>query len=74
MEETNMMKKSQVALAKGQDIQANVTRVFDLMGGVTNVIRKGSACPAFGFKTTIEPLRITLVTPPIKSKTLVTFA
>ena len=33
--------KSLVALAKSDDIQANVTRVFDLMGGVTNVIRKG---------------------------------
>ena len=26
--------KSKVALVKGDDIQANVTRVFDLMGGV----------------------------------------
>ena len=34
--------KSTVALAKGDDIQANVTRVFDLMGGVQNVIRKGT--------------------------------
>ncbi len=34
--------KSLVALAKGDDIQANVTKVFDLMGGVTNVIRKGT--------------------------------
>ncbi|SCJ69950.1 Uncharacterized Fe-S center protein [uncultured Eubacterium sp.] len=34
--------KSLVALAKSDDIQANVTRVFDLMGGVTNVIRKGT--------------------------------
>ena len=34
--------KSKVALVKGDDIQANVTRVFDLMGGVQNVIRKGS--------------------------------
>ena len=37
-----MAKKSLVALAKGTDIQANVTKVFDLMGGVQNVIRKGS--------------------------------
>lgn len=34
-----MAKKSLVALVKGEDIQANVTRVFDLMGGVKNVIR-----------------------------------
>ena len=34
--------KSLVALAKGDDIQANVTKVFDLMGGVENVIRKGT--------------------------------
>ena len=34
--------KSLVALAKGDDIQANVTKVFDLMGGVTSVIRKGT--------------------------------
>lgn len=34
--------KSLVALAKSDDIQANVTRVFDLMGGVTKVIRKGT--------------------------------
>ena len=37
-----MAKKSLVALAKGTDIQANVTKVFDLMGGVQNVFRKGS--------------------------------
>ncbi len=37
-----MEKKSLVALAKGADVQANVTEVFDLMGGVKNVIRKGS--------------------------------
>ena len=37
-----MSKKSLVALAKSDDIQANVTKVFDLMGGVTNVIRKGT--------------------------------
>ena len=37
-----MAKKSVVALAKGTDIQENVTRVFDLMGGVKNVIRKNS--------------------------------
>ena len=36
------MAKSLVALAKGEDVQANVTRVFDLMGGVANVIRKGT--------------------------------
>ena len=37
-----MAKKSLVALVKGTDIQENVTKVFDLMGGVENVIRKGS--------------------------------
>ena len=37
-----MAKKSLVAIAKGEDIQANVTKVFDLMGGVENVIRKNS--------------------------------
>ena len=36
------MSKSQVALVKGEDIQANVTRVFDLLGGVQNVIRPGT--------------------------------
>ena len=37
-----MAKKSTVALVKGTDIQENVTKVFDLLGGVTNVIRKNS--------------------------------
>lgn len=37
-----MNKKSTVALVKGEDIQANVTKVFDLLGGVQNVIRKGT--------------------------------
>ena len=37
-----MAKKSLVALAKGTDILENVTRVFDLMGGVENVDQKGS--------------------------------
>jgi uncharacterized protein (DUF362 family) len=41
-EDYNMAKKSLVALVKGTDIQENVTKVFDLMGGVENVIRKGS--------------------------------
>lgn len=36
-----MAKKSLVALAKGLDVQENMTRVFDLMGGVTNMIKKG---------------------------------
>ena len=36
------MSKSQVAFVKGEDIQANVTRVFDLLGGVQNVIRPGT--------------------------------
>lgn len=31
-----MAKKSLVALVKGTDIQENVTKVFDLMGGVEN--------------------------------------
>ena len=35
-------KKSLVALVKGEDIQANVTRVFDLLGGVTHMIEEGS--------------------------------
>ncbi len=35
-------KKSIVALAKGEDVQENVTRVFDLLGGVTKMIEKGS--------------------------------
>ena len=34
-----MSKKSVVALAHSKDVQANVTRVFDLLGGVTNLIR-----------------------------------
>ena len=35
------MSKSLVALAKGSDVQANVTKVFEQMGGVTNMIAKG---------------------------------
>ena len=35
-------KKSLVALAKGEDVQVNVTRVFDYLGGVTNMIEEGS--------------------------------
>lgn len=34
-------KKSLVALAKEDSIQDSVTKVFDLMGGVTNLIKKG---------------------------------
>ena len=34
-----MSKKSIVALAHSKDVQANVTRVFDLLGGVTNLIK-----------------------------------
>lgn len=34
--------KSKVALAKSKDVQANVTKVFDLLGGVSNMIEKGS--------------------------------
>ena len=37
-----MSGKSNVALVKGDDIQANVTRVFDLLGGVENLIKPGS--------------------------------
>ena len=37
-----MSNKSKVALVKGEDIQANVTKVFDLLGGVENLIHKGS--------------------------------
>ena len=36
------MSKSKVALVKGEDIQANVTKVFDLLGGVENLIRPGT--------------------------------
>lgn len=35
-------KKSKVALAKSENVQENVTRVFDLLGGVSNMIEKGS--------------------------------
>ena len=35
-------KRALVAIAKEPEIQASVTKVFDLMGGVQNVIRKGS--------------------------------
>lgn len=35
-------KKSIVALAKEDDIQATVSKVFDLMGGVSSMIEKGS--------------------------------
>lgn len=34
--------KSLVALVKGKDTQENVTKVFDLMGGVTNMIEENS--------------------------------
>ena len=37
-----MSNKSKVALVKGKDIQENVTKVFDLLGGVQNLIHKGS--------------------------------
>jgi len=37
-----MDKNSLVALVKGEDIQEDVTKVFDLMGGVKNMIHKGS--------------------------------
>ena len=33
-----MSKNSTVALAHGKDVQENVTRVFDMLGGVTNLI------------------------------------
>ena len=42
MAKGNVMSKSTVALVKGEDIQANVTKVFDLLGGVENVIRPGT--------------------------------
>ena len=34
--------KSKVALIKGENVQENVTKVFDLLGGGTNMIEKGS--------------------------------
>ncbi len=34
--------KSLVALAKGENIQENITRVFDLLGGVDKMIEEGS--------------------------------
>ena len=37
-----MSKKSVVALAHSKDVQANVTRVFDMLGGVTNLIEPNS--------------------------------
>ena len=37
-----MSKKSVVALAHGKDVQENVTRVFDMLGGVTNLIKPGT--------------------------------
>ena len=37
-----MSKKAQVALVKSDDIQANVSRVFDLLGGVENMIKPGT--------------------------------
>ena len=37
-----MSKKSIVALVKENDVQANVTKVFDLLGGVSNLIEEGS--------------------------------
>ena len=35
-------KKALVALAKEASIQDSVTKVFDLMGGVTNMIKPGT--------------------------------
>ena len=35
-------KKALVALAKEASIQESVTKVFDLMGGVTNMIKPGT--------------------------------
>lgn len=41
--ETSAMKhKSLVALAHGKDVQENVSRVFDMMGGVANMIEPNS--------------------------------
>ncbi len=37
-----MGKKAIVALAKEADIQESVTRVFDLLGGVENMIEKNA--------------------------------
>ena len=37
-----MSKKSVVALAHSKDMQENVTRVFDMLGGVTNLIEPNS--------------------------------
>ena len=37
-----MSKKAQVALVKSDVIQANVSRVFDLLGGVENMIKPGT--------------------------------
>ncbi|MFQ7450247.1 MAG: hypothetical protein ACLRNQ_01110 [Flavonifractor plautii] len=37
-----MSKKSLVALAHGLDVQENVTRVFDMMGGVAKMIEPNS--------------------------------
>lgn len=37
-----MNKRSVVALAHGKDVQENVTRVFDLLGGVAGMIEAGS--------------------------------
>lgn len=36
-----MAKKSVVAIAKEASVQESVTKVFDLLGGVTNMIKKG---------------------------------
>ena len=37
-----MSKKSLVALAHGLDVQENVTRVFDMMGGAAKMIEPNS--------------------------------
>ena len=39
-----MSKKSLVALAHGLDVQENVTRVFDMMGGAAKMIEPNSTC------------------------------
>ena len=38
-----MSKKSLVALAHGLDVQENVTRVFDMMGGAAKMIEPNSS-------------------------------
>ena len=51
-------KKALVALAKEASIQESVTKVFDLMGGVTNMIKPGTTVMLKPNAGHASPLRV----------------